>query len=103
MKNAFTAAGALGLVLLASACVERPRQRLIVANPEPIRPQISAKRIADDGEGGLILPDGSRVELDRRGGFALPNGEYVRRDSSGALNLPNGSRCLPDIGGFVCP
>jgi hypothetical protein len=95
--------GIVGFALVGAGCVEPARQRVIVASPEPMRPQASVKRISSDGAGGLVLPDGTRVELDERGGFALPNGAYVRRDASGALNLPNGARCVPDMDGFACP
>jgi len=70
----------------------------------PLEADPSVKRIRNDGQGGLILPDGTIVSLDGSGGFTLPNGDYVRRDARGALNLPNGSRCLPDgTSGFICP
>jgi hypothetical protein len=70
----------------------------------PMEPDPNVKRIRNDGEGGLILPDGTRVSVDSAGGFTLPNGDYVRRDARGGLNLTNGSRCFPDSGaGFVCP
>lgn len=92
-----------GFAAAAAGCVQPARQRVYI-EPEPARPSPYAKRIANDGQGGLILPDGSRVLLDQAGGFTLPNGDYVRRDAAGALNLPNGSRCLPDgRGGFGCP
>lgn len=95
--------GVLGLALLASGCVQPARQRVTVLGPEPGGVS-AAKRISNDGMGGLVLPDGSRVEVDPSGGFTLPNGEYVRRDASGALNLPNGARCLPDgRNGYNCP
>ena len=104
----FAALCATGL----SACVERtvvietsPFPSPAVAYPAaPMEPDPSVKRIRNDGEGGLILPDGTRVALDNSGGFVLPNGEYVRRDSRGGLNLPNGTRCFPDSrSDFVCP
>lgn len=70
----------------------------------PMEPDPNVKRIANDGQGGLILPDGTRVTVDSSGGFELPNGAYVRRDARGGLNLPNGTRCFPDSGsGYVCP
>lgn len=93
----------IGIAATAAACVA-PARRVVVVEPEPVRVAAGVKRIAPDGEGGLILPDGARVALDANGGFELPNGAHVRRDGSGALNLPNGARCLPDrAGGFVCP
>ncbi|AMJ62427.1 hypothetical protein [Bosea sp. PAMC 26642] len=86
-----------------SACVDSQR-RITVIDPEPAPVAGSVKRIANDGAGGLILPDGARVTVDQSGGFELPNGAYVRRDRSGALNLPNGSRCVPDgQRGYLCP
>jgi hypothetical protein len=104
MIRALSAAGFVALACLAAGgCVES-RPRMVIVNTEPVRSSVPAKHIADDGAGGLILPDGSRVAIDRDGGFTLPNGDYVRRDASGALNLPNGARCLPDgRGGFGCP
>ena len=103
MNRVLSAAAVIALACLASACVDSSRPRAVIVNSEP-PPAGSVKRIANDGAGGLILPDGSRVEIDAQGGFTLPNGDYVRRDRSGALNLPNGSRCLPDArGGFACP
>jgi hypothetical protein len=102
MNRVLSAAAVVALACLASACVDSSRPRALVNSEPP--PAGSVKRIANDGAGGLILPDGSRVEIDAQGGFTLPNGDYVRRDRSGALNLPNGSRCLPDgRGGFGCP
>lgn len=70
----------------------------------PMERDPNVKRISNDGQGGLILPDGTRVTMDSAGGFTLPNGDYVRRDARGGLNLPNGNRCFPDSNaGFVCP
>src|SRR4051812_13426678 len=61
------------------------------------------KRIANDGAGSLILPDGSRVAVDRAGGFTLPNGSYIAPDASGGLVLPNGARCVSDRArGYIC-
>jgi hypothetical protein len=104
LRRVASVAGVVALACVASACVDSSRPRAVIISPEPALVAGSVKRIADDGAGGLILPDGSRVEVDAQGGFTLPNGDYVRRDRSGALNLPNGSRCLPDgRGGFGCP
>jgi hypothetical protein len=61
------------------------------------------KRIVEDGAGGYILPDGTRVAADEKGGFRLPNGDYVAPLADGLL-LPNGVRCKADgVGGHVCP
>lgn len=101
MRDLVRIAGAAGLVLFAAGCADSSRMR--TAAPAPVA-AASAKYIANDGAGGLVLPDGTRVATDSSGGFTLPNGAYVRRDASGALNLPNGSRCVPDgRGGYNCP
>jgi hypothetical protein len=103
MSRLTLSATLVGITVVAAGCVQPARQRVYI-DPEPVRAAGYTKRIANDGQGGLILPDGSRVQMDQAGGFSLPNGDYVRRDASGALNLPNGSRCLPDgRGGFGCP
>ena len=61
------------------------------------------KRIVEDGAGGYILPDGTRVAADEKGGFRLPNGEYVSALANGLL-LPNGKQCPADgAGGYACP
>ncbi|TCR68517.1 hypothetical protein [Bosea sp. BK604] len=100
MSNIFRAA-ALGLAALSAGCAGSSR----VAVPTQAPTATASKHIANDGAGGLVLPDGTRVATDATGGFTLPNGSYVRRDASGALNLPNGARCLPDgrSGGYNCP
>lgn len=101
MRNSVRVASALGLVILAAGCADSSRR---IVTPATAPAGASAKHIANDGAGGLVLPDGTRVATDGTGGFTLPNGAYVRRDASGALNLPNGARCLPDgRGGYNCP
>lgn len=101
MKAAVPVAAILGLALLASGCASPARFGGPGASPPPAP---AAKRIIADGQGGLVLPDGTRVRQDASGGFSLPNGAYVRRDASGGLNLPNGARCVPDRqGGYACP
>lgn len=100
MRSFIGVAGAAGLVILVSGCVGSQRTAVPSMPPNAT----STKHIANDGAGGLVLPDGTRVAVDRSGGFKLPNGDYVSRDASGALNLPNGSRCPPDgRGGYACP
>lgn len=100
MRSFMGVAGAAGLVILVSGCVGSQRTAVPSMPPNAT----ASKHIADDGAGGLVLPDGTRVAVDRSGGFKLPNGAYVSRDRSGALNLPNGTRCLPDGGsGYNCP
>lgn len=101
MRDIVRVAAAAGLVMVASGCADSSRLRPAATAPVAQ----SAKHIANDGAGGLVLPDGTRVTTDASGGFTLPNGAYVRRDASGALNLPNGARCLPDgrSGGYNCP
>lgn len=65
---------------------------------------VVSRRIAYDGAGAFILPDGSRVAADPSGGFTLPNGAYAQPDGAGGITLPNGSRCGPDgARGYVCP
>ncbi|WP_439495405.1 hypothetical protein [Bosea sp. (in: a-proteobacteria)] len=104
MRSIVGVAGAAGLVILVSGCVGSQRIATPTQNVGPGPGARDAKHIANDGAGGLVLPDGTRVAVDRSGGFTLPNGAYVSRDRSGALNLPNGSRCLPDGGnGYNCP
>lgn len=103
MRAAVSIAALLGVALLAAGCSNPARFGAPAAAPAPARAAAS-KRIVSDGTGGLVLPDGTRVQLDQSGGFTLPNGAYVRRDRSGALNLPNGARCVPDgQGGYGCP
>lgn len=103
MKHAARLAVLFGFAALGAGCVDSGR-RITAVDPEPAPMAATAKRIASDGTGGLILPDGARVMVDQTGGFQLPNGDYVRRDRSGALNLPNGARCLPDgRQGYLCP
>ena len=111
MRQATRFAVLFGFAALAAGCIDSGR-RITATDPEPapmagaVAPMPgSVKRIASDGAGGLILPDGARVALDASGGFVLPNGDYVRRDRSGALTLPNGARCVPDgqRGGYLCP
>lgn len=103
MRAAVSVAALMGTALLASACSSPARFGAPGPSPQPA-PTAAAKRIISDGAGGLVLPDGTRVQQDQSGGFNLPNGAYVRRDSAGALNLPNGARCLPDRqDGYVCP
>lgn len=98
MTNRSAAIAAASLALLMSGCVSQTRPPVGPA-PGPV-----AKQIVNDGAGGLILPDGTRVTPDRTGGFTLPNGAYVNRDAAGALNLPNGARCQPNRqGGYLCP
>ena len=64
----------------------------------------SAKRIAYNGSGGYVLPDGTTVAGDGSGGFRLPNGAYVAPDAAGHVTLPNGTRCTPDgAQGYLCP
>jgi hypothetical protein len=103
MRQATRFAVLFGFAALGAGCIDSGR-RITAIDPEPAPMSATSKRIASDGAGGLILPDGARVEVDQSGGFELPNGAYVRRDRSGALNLPNGSRCVPDgRSGYLCP
>jgi len=84
-----------------------PRQVVPVAplavTPAPDR-STAKRRIAYDGAGNFILPDGSIVQGDGSGGFNLPNGTYVAPDGAGGVVLPNGARCISDGGGgYLCP
>ncbi len=63
-----------------------------------------AKRIAYNGAGGYVLPDGTVAPGDGSGGFRLPNGAYVAPDGSGGVTLPNGTKCTSDgARGYLCP
>lgn len=80
--------------------------RAMAAAPTPpIAPAPSnAKRIAYNGAGGYVLPDGTTVPGDGSGGFRLPNGAYVAPDATGGVTLPNGTRCTSDgARGYLCP
>ena len=64
----------------------------------------AGRRIAYDGAGNFLLPDGSVVPRDASGGFTLPNGAYATPDGAGGVILPNGTRCGSDrAGGYLCP
>jgi hypothetical protein len=64
----------------------------------------NAKRIAYNGAGGYVLPDGTTAPGDGSGGFRLPNGAYVAPDGTGGVTLPNGTRCTADgARGYLCP
>ena len=74
----------------------------VAAKPLPAGHGVS-RRIAYDGAGNFILPDGSVAPRDAAGGFTLPNGTHLTPDGAG-LTLPNGARCVPDgAGGYLCP
>jgi hypothetical protein len=93
------------VLLMTSGCAVPQREEavLLTIPPSEVAPG-GTRRISDDGAGGLILPDGSRVRVDQAGGFSLPNGAYIAPDASGGLMLPNGTRCVSDReGGYVCP
>jgi hypothetical protein len=74
----------------------------IAAKPLPAGLGVS-RRIAYDGAGNFILPDGSVAPRDAAGGLTLPNGTHLSPDGAG-LTLPNGARCVPDgAAGYLCP
>jgi hypothetical protein len=75
------------------------------APPPSIAPAPSnAKRIAYNGAGGYVLPDGTTVAGDGSGSFRLPNGALVASDGRGGVTLPNGTRCGSDgARGYLCP
>ena len=90
-----------------AGCVSPQPQEQVAASAtvgaQPSRPP-AARRIASDGAGNFILPDGSVVSGDGSGGFTLPNGAHVAADGSGSVRLPNGAQCVADgAGGYLCP
>jgi hypothetical protein len=95
----------LSLVVLVQGCMApAPPEPVLQTRPSTGPSMAGPKRIARDGTGGFILPDGSRVVGDQAGGFTLPNGAYVAPDGEGNLLLPNGVRCVSEgETGYVCP
>ena len=62
-----------------------------------------AHRIAYDGAGWFILPDGTRAAADPQGGFVLPNGLSASPDGAGGIVISTGARCRGDgPGGYIC-
>jgi hypothetical protein len=95
-------------ISLAGCVSPAPRGQVVQVAPlvqPPAGPQPSAgRRIAYDGAGSFLLPDGSVVTRDPSGGFTLPNGAYATPDGAGGVILPNGTRCGSDgAGGYLCP
>jgi hypothetical protein len=97
-------------ISLAGCISPAPRGQVVQAAPL-VQPQGPAgarpgagRRIAFDGAGNFLLPDGSVVASDAAGGFTLPNGAYATPDGAGGVILPNGTRCGSDgAGGYLCP
>ncbi len=88
-------------VALAGCVTPAVQQQVIQVSPSP---SPGGRRIASDGAGGYILPDGSVVRGDGSGGFTLPNGAYVAANAAGGVTLPNGAQCVTDgAGGYLCP
>ena len=83
-----------------SGCSPHPPELTVQSPSSSSAVASGTKRIARDGAGGFILPDGTRVPGDERGGFRLPNGEYVAALADGLL-LPNGGQCLSDGAGRI--
>jgi hypothetical protein len=90
--------------VLLFGCGSPPPPTLVVwTAPSVTASPSETKRIVEDGAGGYILPDGTRVTADEKGGFRLPNAEYVSALTNGLL-LPNGKQCPADgAGGYACP
>ena len=94
-----------------AGCISAPQEQVVQVAPPVASPAVPAesrsaagRRIAYDGVGNFILPDGSVVPSDGTGGFTLPNGAYVASDPAGGVTLPNGIRCTSDgAGGYLCP
>ena len=83
-----------------AGCVSPAVQQQVQVSPQAP----GGRRIASDGAGGYILPDGSVVRGDGSGGFTLPNGAYVPANRAGGVTQPNGAQCVTDgAGGYLCP
>ncbi len=95
----------IGLSAVLAGCVTPQPVVRAVPQAEGAPPAlVVSRRIAYDGAGAFILPDGSTVAADASGGFTLPNGAYAAPDGAGGVILPNGTRCSSDgARGYLCP
>src|SRR5919112_54671 len=89
------------MIALAGCVAPGPPEQLAASTAvgSPTTRPPAGRRIASDGAGNFILPDGSVVSGDGSGGFTLPNGAYVAADGSGSVRLPNGATCVSDRAG----